>query len=296
MICDLCPRHCRKERDCEKPETFCGMPGEPVIARAGLHFWEEPCISGERGSGTVFFSGCNLKCVFCQNYNISTCKQGIPVTLSRLKEIYQELIRAGAHNINLVTPAHYANVITESLDTPLAVPVVWNSNGYDSVETLDRLAGKIQIYMPDLKYADDALARKYSNAPDYFAIACAAIDRMYEQVGPFEFDDDGMLKRGVLIRHLILPGCIDNSLQIIDYIRRRFAPHQVLFGLMRQYVPCGVVSAERFSELNRKISDLEYDIVENALFESGIEDGFVQEADAASTEFIPDFNGFGVRN
>lgn len=290
--CSLCPRSCPVDRR-EHP-GFCGMNDTLKIARAGLHFWEEPVISGEHGSGTVFFSGCNLRCVFCQNYNISTGGNGKTVSVSRLREIYQELIAQGAHNINLVTPTHFLTPIIESLTPPPPVPVVWNSNGYESVTNLKKLEGKVQIYLPDLKYSDNTLAAKYSAAADYFETACAAIDEMFRQTGPFQFDDNGMLVRGVIIRHLILPGAIENSLNIIKYVSSHFNPGELLFGLMRQYIPCGIVSSTSFPEINRQVSDEEYRIVENALFDSGIEDGYVQDESSASTEFIPDFDGSGV--
>lgn len=272
----------------------CGSPRQPVIARAGLHFWEEPVISGEKGSGTVFFSSCNLHCVFCQNYNISTMRQGKQVTVGRLKEIYHELIAQGAHNINLVTPGHYSDAILESLAEPLPVPVVYNTNGYDSVETLRKFEGKVQIYLPDLKYMDNRLAARYSGANDYVERATEAIREMFRQTGPFEFDDNGMLRKGVVIRHLILPGCVENSLKVIRFVEENFAPDEVIFSLMRQYIPCGRVSAEEYPELNRKVTQEEYDAVEDALFNSTIEAGFVQDDESASEEFIPAFDGTGV--
>ncbi|MBO5308781.1 MAG: radical SAM protein [Lentisphaeria bacterium] len=298
-FCKDCPRQCGVMR----PETgsestvlsgVCGSPRQPVVARAGLHFWEEPVVSGEKGSGTVFFSGCNLHCVFCQNYNISTMRQGKQISVSRLKEIYQELISQGAHNINLVTPGHYSSAILESLADPLPVPVVYNTNGYDSVETLRKFEGKVQIYLPDLKYMDNALAARYSGAKDYVERATAAIREMFRQTGPFEFDDDGMLRKGVIIRHLILPGCVENSLKVIRFVEENFAPDEVIFSLMRQYIPCGRVSETEYPELNRKVTQEEYDVVEEALFNSTIEAGFVQDDESASKEFIPDFDGSGV--
>ena len=291
-ICNICPRRCGIDRDVTP--GYCGMTSELRIARAGLHFWEEPVISGKSGSGTVFFSGCNLRCVFCQNYNISSGGSGKAITIERLQEIYQELIAKGAHNINLVTPTHYLEQIVKSLEKSPGVPVVWNSNGYESVENLRKLEGKVQIYLPDLKYADNQLAAKYSGAENYFETACAAIKEMYRQTGDFEFDADGMLKKGVIIRHLILPGAVENSLKVIDYVSKNFTPGQVLFGLMRQYIPCGIVSEEKFPEINRKVTDEEYQIVEDALFASGIEDGYVQDESSASSEFIPDFDNTGV--
>jgi len=295
--CFLCPRRCgalRPEHLIENIPGVCRSPRAPVVARAGLHRWEEPVISGTRGSGAVFFSGCNLHCVFCQNYSISTGLKGREITVARLKEIYRELVAKGVHNINLVTPTHYAEAVFASLDEELPVPVVWNSNGYDSVTTLRRFEGKIQIYLPDLKYADNPLAKRYSGAGDYFEVAAAAIDEMLRQTGRFELDDDGLLRRGVVIRHLILPGCVENSLRVIRYVAEHFEPGSVMFSLMRQYLPCGAVSEARFPELNRRVTDEEYEEVENALFDSGIEDGFVQEADSAKDEFIPAFDFTGV--
>ena len=294
--CTDCVRKCGVMR----PETlngegtfgFCRCPRNPVVARAMLHRWEEPCISGRNGSGAVFFSGCNLRCVFCQNFEISSRVQGKEITVARLRGIYGELIAQGAHNINLVTPGHYTEAILASLNPPLPVPVVYNSNGYDSLDSLRKLDGRIQIYLPDLKYADNALAARYSHAPDYFETATAAIDEMFRQIGPYEMDPGGMLKRGVIVRHLILPGQVENSLRVIDHIAHRFKPGDILFSLMRQYVPHGRIEA--FPELNRRVSDEEYGQVEQYLFDSPIEDGFVQEEESASEEFIPAFDNSGV--
>ena len=294
--CSDCVRKCGVNR----PDTlngegsfgFCRCPRTPVVARAMLHRWEEPCISGKNGSGAVFFAGCNLRCVFCQNYEISSKVQGKEISVERLKEIYHELIARGAHNINLVTPGHYTEAILASLDQPLPVPVVYNSNGYDSLDSLHRLEGKIRIYLPDLKYSDNALALKYSHAPDYFETATAAIDEMFRQTGPYRMDDSGMLQSGVVVRHLILPGQIENSLRVIDHIAHHFKPGDILFSLMRQYVPHGEIAD--FPELNRRVTDEEYEQVEQYLFDSPIEDGFVQDEESASEEFIPDFDNSGV--
>ena len=293
-------RDCVRQCGVDRPETlngegsfgFCRCPRTPVVARAMLHRWEEPCISGKNGSGAVFFSGCNLRCVFCQNYEISSRVQGKEISVVRLREIYEELIVQGAHNINLVTPGHYTEAILASLEKPLPVPVVYNSNGYDSLESLRKLDGRIQVYLPDLKYADNALAARYSHAPDYFETAAAAIDEMFRQTGPYKMDSDGMLKRGVAVRHLILPGQVENSLRVIDYIAGHFQPGDILFSLMRQYVPHGRI--ESYPELNRRVSDEEYERVEQYLFDSPIEDGFVQEEESASKEFIPAFDNSGV--
>ena len=267
-----------------------------MAARAALHHWEEPVISGTKGSGAVFFSGCNLHCVFCQNYGISAKGDGREITPSRLREIYFELIAQGAHNINLVTPTHFAEAVLESLEgPPLPVPVVYNTNGYDLPETLRRFEGKVSIWLPDMKYSDDALGRRYSGVSDYFERASEAIFEMYRQTGPFVLDPEtGLLKSGVVIRHLILPGYVENSKNVIRWVKEHFQPGEVMFSLMRQYLPCGAVSAEHFPELNRRVSEEEYSEVENFLFESGIEDGFVQEEESAEAEFIPLFDGTGV--
>ena len=298
--CRLCPHECNVcrpitlEADDAKTHGVCSSPLTPRAARAALHLWEEPVLSNGKGAGAIFFSGCNLHCAFCQNYSISSQNMGFEVNLNRLKEIYHELIAQGAANIDLVTPTHYAETILQSLDEPLPVPVVWNSNGYEKVETLKRFEGKIQIYLPDLKYADDFLAIKYSAAPDYFKYASNAILEMFRQTGPYKINSEGVLESGVIIRHLILPSCVENSLRVIDWVAKNFKPGELMFSLMRQYVPCGRVLEGEFPELNRTVSDYEYSIVEQALFDSGIEDGFVQEEPSASTDFIPSFNGEGI--
>ena len=211
--CNICPRKCNVDRSLKT--GVCGVSDTLKIARAALHFWEEPCISGTKGSGTVFFSGCNMKCVFCQNYEISTGCFGKEITTARLREIYNELIEQGAHNINLVTPTHYAEKILESLENPISVPVVYNSSGYDSVDTLKKFEGKVQIYLPDMKYAFSSLAKKYSLAPDYPERAKEAIREMFRQTGEAVFDDDGIMKKGVIIRHMMIPDNTDNTLDVI---------------------------------------------------------------------------------
>ena len=289
--CQYCARKCGIDRSAVK--GFCGMYDQPVIARAGLHFWEEPCISGTKGSGTVFFSGCNLRCVYCQNYDISSEYQGKAVSVERLRQIYGELIAQGAHNINLVTPIHFTDAVLASLAEPLSVPVVCNTNGYESVENLRRLEGKIQIYLPDIKYSDDTAAIRYSNAPGYFSVAKAGIREMFRQTGRYRVDEEtGIMERGVIIRHLLLPGQVENTLRIIDWVAETFEPGDVLFSLMRQYIPHG--RAAEYPEINRKVTDEEYQQVEDHLFASGIEDGFVQDETSASESFIPAFDGTGV--
>ncbi len=289
--CFCCARKCGVDR--KNTASFCAPNDKLLVSRAALHFWEEPCISGEKGSGTIFFSGCNLRCIYCQNYEISTYCKGLEISIERLKEIYFELIEQGAHNINFVTPAHFSDAILASLDDlELPVPIIFNTNGYDSVENLKRFENKVQIYLPDIKYADDELAFKFSHAPNYFAASKAAINEMFRQRGPYVIDENGMLKSGVVIRHLILPGHLDNSKKVIDYVAERFKPGEVLFSLMRQYTPCGDVA--EYPELCRTLSDDEYNEVEEYLFESGIEDGFVQDKESAVQDFIPPFNGEGV--
>lgn len=296
-LCYVCPHRCGVDRPANMSDTTgcfgsCGVGLAPIVARAGLHMWEEPVISGTKGSGTVFFSGCNLHCVFCQNYDISSKGFGKEITIERLKEIYHELIAQGAHNINLVTPTHFTEAVLQSLAEPLPVPVVYNTSGFETQDTLRRLKGKVQIYLPDLKYSDDMAAIKYSNAPYYFRIATEAIKEMYNQVGDYHIDDNGIMTKGVIIRHLIMPGMPDNTKRIIDWIAANFKPGQVMFSLMHQYVPCG--RANEYPEINRKVTDEEYKELESYLLQSTIEDGFVQEGDAACKDFIPCFDGTGV--
>ncbi len=294
--CYDCPRHCGANRPLfygqEGKTGVCAMPLAPVIARAALHFGEEPCISGSGGSGTIFFSGCSLRCVFCQNYEISTQNFGRQVSTERLQEIYGELIDQGAHNINLVSPTHFVRAINRSLEKPLPVPVIYNCGGYELVESLRLLEGKVQVYLPDLKYVDANLASRYSGAPDYFERASKAILEMVRQTGPYRLDENGLIRSGVLIRHLILPGETANSKQVIDWVADTFAPGTVLFSLMSQYLPCG--RAADFQNLNRTLYQREYDEVEAHLFHRGIEDGFLQALSSAKSTYIPSFDLTGV--
>ena len=292
MICSICPRECRSVRDNEHGEGFCQMPESLFVSRAALHRWEEPCISGTRGSGTVFFSGCSLKCQYCQNFKISQENYGKMITEARLKEIFYELIEKGAHNINLVNPTHYSHILSHVLNGSLPVPVVWNSSGYEKAETLRALEGKVDVYLPDMKYGNNILAKKYSNAPKYFETARNAIMEMVRQTGPFQLDEDGMIRRGVIIRHLILPGYIKNSKRVVDWVAETFPPHTVMFSLMSQYTPCG--NAERFPEIDRKLTAGEIDEVEEYVMNSSIEDGYVQDRESADASFIPDFNFEGI--
>ena len=288
MTCNICPRNCNADRKLNN--GLCGVGDSLKVARAGAHFWEEPCISGYGGSGAVFFSGCNLKCVFCQNYEISSGAYGKEITVERLCEIYNELIDSGVHNINLVTPTHYANKILQSLEKPLSVPVVYNSGGYDSVETLKKFEGKVQIYLPDLKYLDSACAKKYSKAADYPEKAKAAILEMYRQVGDAVFDDEGIMLKGVIIRHLMLPGETDNTLDIIDWVKDNF-DNKVVFSLMSQFTPNPNCSYEN---LKNPVSQEEYNKAVDYMYLVGLENGYVQDFSSAKSEYTPPFDLSGV--
>ena len=289
MICTLCPRRCGAERTETEGHGFCGMPAGLRVARAALHLWEEPPLSGTRGSGTVFFSGCTLRCCYCQNREISAGGFGRAVTTGRLREIFEELIAQGAHNINLVTPTHFLPWLLPALAPKLPVPVVYNCGGYESVETLRLLEGKADVYLPDLKYADAALAARLSAAPDYFPAATAAIREMFRQTGPYVMED-GLLKRGVMIRHLVLPGQPNNTRRCIDWVAETFSPGQVLFSLMSQYTP--QPGAE--GPLGRHVTAGEYRSAVDYMKNCGITDGFTQERTAAREEYTPPFDLTGV--
>ena len=287
MICNLCPRKCNACRTEHQGNGFCGAGTLPVVARVAPHFGEEPCISGTKGSGTVFFSGCTLKCVFCQNYEISDGHKGRAVTPKELADCYKRLEQQGVHNINLVTADHYVNAVAESLDIyKPSVPVVYNCSGYTSPKTLSILDGLVDIYLPDFKYSDDALAIKYSSAPNYVNTASASIKEMIFQVGTPLIDEDGMMKKGVIVRHLILPSHTKNSLGVLDIIKRSY-DKQVLVSLMCQYVP--VNKAHDFPKINRTITRREYEKVKSELYALGL-DGFTQDLTSASTDFIPDWD------
>ena len=293
MICNDCPRKCGAERTENKIGGVCSSPALARIARAAPHFGEEPCISGHQGSGTVFFTGCNLRCVFCQNHDISRGGVGKTVSTERLRDIFLELQDAGVHNINLVTASHFVPEVAKALEAAkLDIPVAWNSSGYDSVETLKRLEGLVQIYMPDLKYLDSDLARRYSLAPDYPEVATAAIKEMYRQVGSFVLDEDGIMQSGVLVRHLILPGAGENSRRVIDFVSDNFPGDMVLFSLMSQFTP--MPNTEKFPELQKRITKEENNALCDYMAIRGIEYGFWQEPDSATDEMIPDFDNTGV--
>ena len=289
MICAICPRRCMARRDAQSGEGFCGLPAAPVVARAGLHFWEEPCVSGARGSGAVFFSGCVLRCVYCQNHAISHENFGKPVSVERLREIFWELIGQGAHNINLVSPTPFAPAIREALAEPLPVPVVWNTGGYERVETLRSLEGRVQVWLPDLKYVDSGLSQDLSGAADYFDAASAAIEEMVRQTGDYVLEA-GLLKRGVLIRHLMLPGQLENTKAVLDWVAETFRPGQVLLSLMAQYTP--QPGAEGL--LSRRVTGAEYRAALRYMVSLGITDGYCQDAASARAEYTPDFDLTGV--
>lgn len=272
---------------------FCRSAADPVVARAAAHFGEEPCISGSCGSGTVFFSGCNLHCVFCQNRTISIGGYGKAVSVTRLAEIFTELAEQDVHNINLVTATHFTDKVAQALrQAKLDIPVVWNSSGYETVETLRLLEGLVQVYMPDLKYSSAEAAARYSGAGDYPETAKAAILEMYRQMGDFSLDSEGLLQRGVLIRHLILPGRLDDAFDIIDWISEHFHKSAVMLSLMSQYVP--LADQARFPELARRLTEDEYQRAQSYLFLSGIENGYFQELSSATEELIPSFDLTGV--
>ena len=288
--CTLCPRRCGVDRT-RGQLGFCKMPGQVHAARAGVHYWEEPVISGSFGSGAVFFSGCTLKCAFCQNYDISQENFGKPMTSAELRAAFERLIDEGVQNINLVTPTHFLPDILPALEPKLPVPVVYNCGGYESVETLRQLEGKIDVYLPDFKYSDNALAKKLSSTPDYFETASAAILEMYRQVGKPVIEGDEM-KRGVLVRHLVLPGCVDNSLGVLDWVAEHFRSGDILFSLMSQYVPMG--RAAEMPPFDRRITELEYDSVLSYMMLLGIEDGYTQDFSSAERCYTPSFDLTGL--
>ena len=318
--CTLCPRNCRAQR-LQGKNGYCGVGNKIKVARAALHMWEEPCISGENGSGAVFFSGCNLGCVFCQNHTIASGMTGNEVSVERLAEIFLSLQEQGANNINLVTGTHYVPQIVRALDLAknqgLIIPIVYNTGAYETVENIRRLDGYVDVYLPDLKYLDTKLSGKYSHAPDYFDVASAAIAEMVRQVGTplFAREDSGrksegkvlydaaayqemeeqgvsqVMCRGVIVRHLLLPGCSTDSKKIIRYLLQTYQ-ERIFISIMNQYTPLSHVSA--YPELMHKVTPEEYEDVVNYAIELGIENGFIQEGDVAEESFIPEFDGTGI--
>ena len=288
--CTLCPRRCGADRT-NGQLGFCRQPNKIYAARAAAHYWEEPVISGSFGSGAVFFSGCTLKCLFCQNGVISQENRGKEISTAHLREIFLKLIDDGVQNINLVTPTHFLPSILPALTPKLPVPVVYNCGGYERVETLRELEGLVDIYLPDMKYSDPKLAGILSAAPDYVEIAKAAIAEMYRQVGSAVIEDE-IMQRGMIVRHLMLPGELDNTLGVLDWFSEAFPKGDVLFSLMSQYVPMG--KAKTMPPYDRRITEDEYDAALSYLELLGIENGFTQDFSAATEEYIPDFSFEGL--
>ena len=280
--CTLCPRQCGVDRLAGE-QGYCGAPAEAMVAKAMLHQWEEPVLAGSGGSGAIFFSGCTLGCAYCQNRAISGAAVGKAMDSRGLRQLMEDLIARGAENIDLVTPTHYLPTILPALEPKLPVPVVYNCGGYERPETIRALAGKVDIYLPDLKYAEESLAAALSGAGDYFEVATAAIREMVAQVGPPEWDGE-KLKSGAIVRHLILPGHVENSLKVLDWLGETFAPGEILVSLMRQYTPMPGLSAP----LDRTVTEDEYQAVLSWMMLNDLE-GFTQEAEAADAGFIPDF-------
>ena len=293
--CELCPRECRVNRN-NKEKGFCGQSSTIRVGRAALHHWEEPCISGSRGSGTVFFSGCSLRCCYCQNFNLSRGKEGIEVAPEKLSEIFVRLQKEGAHNINLVTAEHFAphikSMVTEARKKGLSIPVILNSSGYVSEKTLEILKDVIDIYLVDFKYMYNLSAQKYSLASDYPEIVKKAIDKMVKFAGNKEFDSEGILTRGVLVRHLCLPSHTEESKNIIEYVYNKYG-ERVVLSIMSQYTP--QKGSSKFIELSEKLTEEEYDNVIDFCINLGIEDAYIQDGESASESFIPQFNGEGIK-
>ena len=293
MKCSLCPRMCNVDR--EVTTGYCGVKDTLRVARAALHFWEEPCISGEEGSGAVFFTGCNLRCVFCQNFQIARAEQGKEITVERLSEIFLELQEQKANNINLVTATHYVPQVVEALkiakEKGLHIPVVYNCGGYETVETLKLLEGLVDIYLPDFKYVDHDRAKRYSRAEDYPEAAKKALAEMVRQQPEAEFDERGIMKKGVIVRHLMLPGGIKDSKAVVKYLYETYG-NQIFISLMNQYTPLPHVAD--YPEIDRKLKKFEYDRLVDYAISLGVENGFIQEGETAEESFIPAFTNEGV--
>ncbi|MGN1166391.1 MAG: radical SAM protein [Lachnospiraceae bacterium] len=294
--CMLCPRGCKAERE-KKKTGFCGETDAVRVSRAALHMWEEPCISGKQGSGAVFFTGCTLRCVYCQNYHISNGEVGKAVDVSRLAEIFLELQEKGAANINLVTPTHFVPQIIRALKIAkakgLKLPIVYNTSGYEKVNTLKMLEGYVDIYLPDFKYLDREHAKRYSKAEDYPDVVKTAIAEMVQQTGTPEFDDQGMMTKGVIVRHLLLPGCLKDAKRIVGYLYDTYG-NDIYMSLMNQYTPLETLDNENFPELSKKVSERSYERLVDYAIELGVEQAFIQEGDTARESYIPAFTLEGV--
>lgn len=305
MNCNLCPRACNIDRDISN--GFCGMTNDIYAARAALHMWEEPCISGERGSGAVFFSGCTLRCIFCQNYDIARAFAGKRITVERLAHIFLELQEKGANNINLVTASHYVPQVAKALvsakDNGLKIPVVYNSSAYENVETVHMLDGLVDVYLPDMKYMDSRISKEYSKAPDYFTVASKALEEMVRQTGRPQFfgqEDElvrtgvveaGIMKRGVIVRHLVLPGSTNDSKNVMKYLIETYGD-DIYISIMSQYTPFDRLKGHPL--LSRKVTSKEYNSVVDYAIGLGINNGFIQEEDVADESFIPEFDYEGI--
>ena len=309
ISCTLCPRNCKVDRH-NGQTGFCGQTNEIRAARAALHMWEEPCVSGTQGSGTVFFSGCTLRCVYCQNSSIASGKHGKIISVNRLSDIFLELQNKGANNINLVTPTHFVPAIAQALELSkshgLTVPIVYNTGSYESVETLRQLDGLVDVYLPDLKYYSSELSLRYSHTKDYFDVATKAIGEMVRQVGEAVFQERNtnislnttddyetmpLIVKGVIVRHLVLPGCIEDSKKVIEYLYLTYG-NNIFISIMNQFTP--VSNLDSYPELNRKITEQEYDEVVDFAISLGVENGFIQEGNTAEESFIPPFDLTGI--
>ena len=289
--CTLCPRSCGTDRTAQN--GFCGVGARLKAARAGLHFWEEPCICSTGGAGAIFFSGCNLRCKFCQNVKISRDCDGKEITVKRLREIINDHVSQCADTIDHVTPTHYTDIIADALaEEKPPIPVVWNSSGYEKAETLKRLEGLVDIYLPDFKYSDGALALRLSGAADYPRTAVTALREMFRQTGKFELDGSGMMKRGLIVRHLVLPGFVENTLDCLDILTDMFSEDDIMISLMSQYTP--PKEPLDIESLNRRLTKEEYDEAVGYLCLLGWDSGFVQEKSSAEAEYTPEFDCSGV--
>ena len=295
MNCELCPRRCKVNR--YEKFGFCNSSDKLKISLVSLHQWEEPCLTGENGAGTIFFTNCNLKCVYCQNYKISQQNYGVEIEIERLAEIFLEQQSRGAANIELVTPTHFVPQIIESLkiakSNGLKLPVVYNSNAYENLETVELLKNYVDIFLPDLKYFYDETAIEYSSAPKYFETAAAAITKMFELVGEIDFDSNGQLKRGLIVRHLILPNHRHESMKIVEWLYKNFGD-KIYISLMNQYTP--IFKSAQYKKLNRRLTTFEYDSVINFALELGVKNCYMQIGKTASENFVPNFDLSGIKN
>lgn len=288
VLCNSCPRRCNALREDLKGFGFCRQGLLPKVSKACLHFWEEPPISGERGSGAIFFSGCTLKCVFCQNEEISQKDSGKVISIEELAKLYQILEEKGAHNINLVSPTHFVDAICKSFEIYRPkIPVVYNTSGYETIETLKRLEGLVDIYLPDLKYISNDLSKRYSKAENYFENASKAIAEMVRQTGKPKFDGDSILKKGTIVRHMVLPSHTKEAILVLNWLKNNFK-EDILVSLMGQYVP--LANAHKYEEISRKLTSLEYEVVQDYLLDLDL-DGFVQDLSSADENYVPDFGG-----